>query len=71
MKSTTSHRIECYLRGDTYGTYERQQAVVERVGALESADVIADASVEADEWLQQFRSLSVGRAEPHLDPVGV
>jgi hypothetical protein len=47
-------RIECYLRGDTYGTYDRQQAMLQRVDALESEGVLADAEVDAS-W-QRIRT---------------
>jgi hypothetical protein len=41
-------RVELYLRGDTYGTYERQQAILDRVRALLEGDVVAETSVETD-----------------------
>jgi len=50
----TRKRIECYLRGDTYGTYDRQQAILETIRSLETAGVLAETSVEAD-W-QRIRT---------------
>lgn len=50
-----SRRAELYLRGDTYGTFDAQQAVLNRVRKLESEDVIDEASV-AGEW-QRIRTL--------------
>lgn len=51
---SSDRRVELYLRGDTYGTYDRQQAVLERVRDLESAGVIAESSVDAS-W-QRIRT---------------
>jgi len=39
-------RAELYLRGDTYGTFEAQQALLDRVRALESGDALVDVDVE-------------------------
>jgi hypothetical protein len=50
----TQRRIECYLRGDTYGTYDRQQAVLERVDGLDASGAVAGTSVTAD-W-QRIRT---------------
>jgi len=47
-------RVECYLRGDTYGTYDRQQAVLRRLDDLETDGVLADAEVDAS-W-QRIRT---------------
>jgi hypothetical protein len=47
--STTARptrRIELYLRGDTYGTYDRQNGILDRVTDLEEAGVVADADVD-------------------------
>jgi len=41
-------RVELYLRGDTYGTYEHQQAILDRVRTLAGADTVAETSVETD-----------------------
>jgi hypothetical protein len=54
MATPSQRRIECYLRGDTYGTYDRQQAVIERVENLENEGVLAETSVTAD-W-QRIRT---------------
>jgi hypothetical protein len=43
-----TRRVELYLRGDTYGTYDAQQAVLASVRDLEAAGTVAEASVEAD-----------------------
>lgn len=50
----TQRRIECYLRGDTYGTYDRQQAVLGRVSDLDSSGVVSETSVTGD-W-QRIRT---------------
>jgi hypothetical protein len=52
--TNTDYRVECYLRGDTYGTYDRQQAVLGRVSDLESAGIVAETSVDAS-W-QRIRT---------------
>jgi hypothetical protein len=44
--TTATRRVELYLRGDTYGTYDRQQAVIEQVNDLEASGVVADAAVD-------------------------
>lgn len=48
-------RAELYLRGDTYGTFDAQQSVLNRIRRLEADDEIDEASV-ADEW-QRIRTL--------------
>jgi len=53
-ESTATRRVELYLRGDTYGTYDRQQAILGRVQDLESAGVLAGAEVDAS-W-QRIRT---------------
>jgi hypothetical protein len=45
-RATGSRRVELYLRGDTYGTYDRQQAILERVRDLESDGVVDETSVD-------------------------
>ena len=59
MTSTTDHRVELYLRGDTYGSYDRQQRILQRVEGLESEGVVADTDVDAS-W-QRIRT-------PEQDP---
>ncbi|MFB6140078.1 MAG: HTH domain-containing protein [Halosimplex sp.] len=51
---TTDKRIELYLRGDTYGSYDRQQRILERVAELESAGVVTETDVDAS-W-QRIRT---------------
>lgn len=51
---SSERRVELYLRGDTYGTYDRQQAILERVRDLESEGVVAETSVDAS-W-QRIRT---------------
>jgi hypothetical protein len=53
-ETTEQRRVELYLRGDTYGTYDRQEAVLERVRDLESTGMVTDASVDAS-W-QRIRT---------------
>ncbi|MEA5387462.1 HTH domain-containing protein [Haloarculaceae archaeon H-GB11] len=48
MRSPPERRVELYLRGDTYGTYDAQQTVLSRVNSLEDDGTLADATVEAD-----------------------
>ena len=50
----TDHRIELYLRGDTYGSYDRQQQILERVEALDAAGVVDETDVDAS-W-QRIRT---------------
>ncbi|MFC7142402.1 HTH domain-containing protein [Halosimplex aquaticum] len=54
MTDTTDYRVELYLRGDTYGSYDRQQRVLERVEDLEAEGVVADTEVDAS-W-QRIRT---------------
>ena len=54
MTSTTDYRVELYLRGDTYGSYDRQQRILQRVEGLESEGVVADTDVDAS-W-QRIRT---------------
>lgn len=56
---TATRRVELYLRGDTYGTYDRQQAVLERVRGLEERGVVDETAVDAS-W-QRIRT-------PEQDP---
>ena len=53
-QATASRRVELYLRGDTYGTYDRQQAILERVRGLASDGVVDETSVDAS-W-QRIRT---------------
>jgi hypothetical protein len=48
----TQRRVELYLRGDTYGTYDRQQAARERVAALEDEGI----ETEVDATWQRVRT---------------
>ncbi len=52
--NTSDQRIELYLRGDTYGSYDRQGRLLERVEDLESEGVVADTEVDAS-W-QRIRT---------------
>ncbi|MCU4799698.1 hypothetical protein OB920_04860 [Halobacteria archaeon HArc-gm2] len=52
----TQSRAELYLRGDTYGTFDAQQDVLNRVRALEGEGVLDEAAV-AGEW-QRIRTLN-------------
>ncbi|WP_436923863.1 HTH domain-containing protein [Halosimplex amylolyticum] len=54
MTSTADYRVELYLRGDTYGSYDRQSRILERVEALDSEGVVADSEVDAS-W-QRIRT---------------
>jgi hypothetical protein len=45
--ATPTRRVELYLRGDTYGTYDRQRDVLGRVDGLAESGTVAEASVEA------------------------
>jgi len=51
---TSDQRIELYLRGDTYGSYDRQQQILGRVETLESEGVVTDTEVDAS-W-QRIRT---------------
>lgn len=57
-------RAELYLRGDTYGTYDAQQAVLRRVRELEAADVF-DESMVAQEW-ERIRTVDEDRRDGAL-----
>jgi len=57
-------RAELYLRGDTYGTYDAQQAVLRRIDCLEDADVL-DESAVAGEW-QRIRTMDEDRRDGAL-----
>lgn len=50
-----SRRAELYFRGDTYGTFDAQQDVLNRFRRLETESVLAKANV-AGEW-QRIRTL--------------
>jgi hypothetical protein len=52
--ATATRRVELYLRGDTYGTYDRQQAILERVRDLEDSGVVDETAVDAS-W-QRIRT---------------
>lgn len=54
MTTTTDQRIELYLRGDTYGSYDRQQRILGRVEDLEADGVVTDTAVDAS-W-QRIRT---------------
>ena len=54
MSTTTDQRIELYLRGDTYGSYDRQQRILGRVEDLEADGVVTDTEVDAS-W-QRIRT---------------
>jgi hypothetical protein len=54
MTDTTDQRIELYLRGDTYGSYDRQQRILGRVEDLEADGVVTDTEVDAS-W-QRIRT---------------
>ena len=45
MTRDTRLRAELYLRGDTYGTFDAQQQVLNRVNRLEANGVFADSMV--------------------------
>jgi len=54
MSTNTDQRIELYLRGDTYGSYDRQQRILDRVENLEADGVVTDTEVDAS-W-QRIRT---------------
>jgi hypothetical protein len=56
MTGDTRVRAELYLRGDTYGTFDAQQQVLNRVNRLEANGVFADSMV-AGEW-QRIRTMA-------------
>ena len=56
MTDDTYLRAELYLRGDTYGTFDAQQQVLNRVNRLEANGVFADSMV-AGEW-QRIRTMA-------------
>lgn len=56
MNDETHLRAELYLRGDTYGTFDAQQAVLNRVKRLEANGVFSDSMV-AGEW-QRIRTMA-------------
>jgi hypothetical protein len=45
--NTAERRIELYLRGDTYGTYDRQADTLDRVAALDERGVVDETAVDA------------------------
>lgn len=53
-EATATRRIELYLRGDTYGTYDRQKVILDRISALEEEGVVTDADVDTS-W-QRIRT---------------
>jgi len=54
MTGRPDYRVELYLRGDTYGSYDRQQRILQRVEELESEGVVAETDVDAS-W-QRIRT---------------
>ncbi|MBX0321497.1 hypothetical protein EGH21_00500 [Halomicroarcula sp. F13] len=56
MTTDTHLRAELYLRGDTYGTFDAQQQVLNRVKRLEANGVFTDSMV-AGEW-QRIRTMA-------------
>lgn len=56
MTDNTHLRAELYLRGDTYGTFDAQQQVLNRVKRLEANGVFSDSMV-AGEW-QRIRTMA-------------
>ena len=61
METNGERRAELYLRGDTYGTFDAQQAVLNRMRTLEAEDVLDAASVDGG-W-QRVRTIDEdGRA---------
>lgn len=42
-------RVELYLRTDTFGTYDAQEEILERIATLEAEGKLADTTVE-DDW---------------------
>jgi len=61
MATHGERRAELYLRGDTYGTFDAQQSVLNRMRALEATDVLDGAVVDGG-W-QRIRTIDEdGRA---------
>jgi len=56
MTEDTHLRAELYLRGDTYGTFDAQQQVLNRVKRLEANGVFSESMV-AGEW-QRIRTMA-------------
>lgn len=56
MTGDTHLRAELYLRGDTYGTFDAQQQVLNRVKRLEANGVFSESMV-AGEW-QRIRTMA-------------
>jgi hypothetical protein len=56
MNGNTHLRAELYLRGDTYGTFNAQQQVLNRVNRLEANGVLAESMV-AGQW-QRIRTMA-------------
>ncbi|EMA23559.1 MULTISPECIES: HTH domain-containing protein [Haloarcula] len=56
MTGDTHLRAELYLRGDTYGTFDAQQQVLNRVKRLEANGVFSE-SMLAGEW-QRIRTMA-------------
>jgi len=65
MTDDTHLRAELYLRGDTYGTFDAQQQVLNRVKRLEANGVFSD-SMLAGEW-QRIRTLAEDKRSAALD----
>ena len=57
--------MELYLRGDTYGTYDRQKSVLDRVRDLAEEGVVADAEVDTS-W-QRIRTPELDCSDAALD----
>lgn len=55
-------RCEVYLRNDTYGTYDAQQSVIDRVESLADRGIFDEAGVES-EW----ESVQIGAGESRAD----
>jgi len=56
MTDDTHLRAELYLRGDTYGTFDAQQQVLNRVNRLEANGVFSESMVSG-EW-QRIRTMA-------------
>lgn len=63
----TDTRVELYLRGDTYGTYEAQQDVLDRVRSLEERGALDGADVS--NWARRVRTRAGDSREEALATV--
>lgn len=61
METTGERRAELYLRGDTYGTFDVQQSVLERMQRLETDGALDATSVEGG-WQRIRTANEDGRA---------